>query len=198
MVLLLLGWLGYYALHSVLATTWLKAAVAARWPGGSRYYRLGYNGVAVVLFGLLMAYQHGLPARPLWAAHPVLTALGWALLAGGLLVSLLALRGYNLAEFGGWGYLRQGGVPVSTELSTYGLNARVRHPLYTGLLLLLLGYVLAAPTLPRLIFAGCSALYVLVGARLEEHKLLAHFGAAYARYRAQVPMLLPRLGRRRS
>ncbi len=55
MLVLLLALLGYYALHSVLATLWLKAAVAARWPGWSRYYRLGYNGVAVVLFGLLAA-----------------------------------------------------------------------------------------------------------------------------------------------
>lgn len=198
MLVLLVGWLGYYALHSVLATLWLKAVVAARWPGWSRYYRLAYNGVAVVLFGMLMAYQRRMTPRLLWPVHLMLTALGWIMLVGGVLVALLALRSYNLAEFSGWGYLRRGGVPASSELSTQGLNARVRHPLYTGLLLLLLGFVLVNPTLPRLVFAGCSALYVLVGARLEEHKLLAHFGAAYARYRARVPMLLPRLGRRRS
>ncbi|MCI1189696.1 hypothetical protein MON38_19920 [Hymenobacter sp. DH14] len=197
MLVLLLGWLGYYALHSVLATNWLKTAVAARWPGWSAYYRLGYNGVAVVLFGLLMAYQQQLPARPLWRGHPGFTVTGWALLLGGAVVGLLALRSYNLAEFGGLGYLRRGGMPASTTLSTHGLNAWVRHPLYSGLLLVLGGYVLVAPTLPRLIFALCSALYVLVGARLEEHKLLAHFGTAYARYQTQVPMLLPRLARRR-
>ncbi len=194
MYLLLFGWLSYYALHSVLATVWLKARVAARWPRLARFYRLAYNAVALGLFVLLMRYQLQLPAPPLWANHRLLLLAGYLLLLGGALLGLAALRGYNLAEFGGWGYLRQGGVPVSTELSTHGLNARMRHPLYSGLLLVLAGYVLVAPTLPRLIFAGCSVLYVLVGARLEEQKLLAHFGAAYARYRRQVPMLLP--GRR--
>ena len=92
----------------------------------------------------------------------------------------------------------RGGVSASTDLSTHGINVRVRHPLYSGLLRRLLGYVLVAPTLPRLIFADCSALYVLVGARLQENKLLAHFGAAFARYWRQVLILLPRLGPRRS
>jgi protein-S-isoprenylcysteine O-methyltransferase Ste14 len=197
MCLLLFGWLGYYALHSVLATGWLKTRVAARWPRLARFYRLAYNALALGLFVLLMGYQAQLPAPPLWAAYRPLLRAGYLLLFGGALLGLAALRGYNLAEFGGWGYLRRGGVPVSTELSTDGLNARVRHPLYTGLLLALLGYVLVAPTLPRLLFAVCSALYVVVGARLEEHKLLAHFGAAYARYRQRVPMLLPRLRRPR-
>ena len=36
----------------------------------------------------------------------------------------------------------------------------------------------------------------VVGTRLEERDLLAHFGAAYARYRERVPMLLPRPWRR--
>lgn len=191
MYLLLFGWLGYYVLHSLLATGWLKTMVAARWPRLFRFYRLGYNAIAVGLFALLMGYQTQLPAPPLWPEYGPLLLAGYLLLLGGALLGLAALRGYNLAEFGGWGYLRKGGVPVSTELSTQGLNARVRHPLYTGLLLVLAGYVLVAPTLPRLIFMGCSVVYVLVGARLEEQKLLAHFGAAYARYRRQVPMLLP-------
>ena len=37
--------------------------------------------------------------------------------------------------------------------------------------------------------------YVLVGATLEERKLLHQFGQAYAEYRKHTPMLIPRLGR---
>ena len=58
--------------------------------------------------------------------------------------------------------------------------------------------MVVVPTLPRLIFADCSALYVLVGVRLQENKLLAHFGSTYACYWRQVLKLLPRLGPRRS
>jgi protein-S-isoprenylcysteine O-methyltransferase Ste14 len=46
---------------------------------------------------------------------------------------------------------------------------------------------------------GVFLLYLLVGTWLEERKLLAEFGAAYARYRREVPALFPwrALGRRR-
>ena len=194
MLLLLFGWLGYFALHSVLATTWLKARVAERWPRLSRLYRLSYNVIAVGLFVLLMRYQRQLPAYTSWGDWLPLRVLGYLLLLSGTVLVLVALRGYNLAEFGGWGYLRSGGVPTSTTLNISGLNNRMRHPLYSGMLLVLAGYVLIQPVLPRLVFAACAALYILVGARLEERKLLTHFGEAYARYQKRVPMLLP--GRR--
>ena len=195
MYLLTFGWLGYYALHSTLATAWLKTRLSSRWPRLARFYRLIYNTMALGLFVLLMGYQMQLPAPLLWGGFRPLLLAGYLLLLGGVLLGLAALRGYNLAEFGGWGYLRGWKAPASTALQTGGLNAWVRHPLYSGLLLVLGGYVLVAPTLPRLIFAACSVLYVLVGARLEEQKLLVHFGTAYAHYRRQVPMLLPRLRR---
>jgi methanethiol S-methyltransferase len=35
-------------------------------------------------------------------------------------------------------------------------------------------------------------LYILVGAVLEERKLLHEFGDVYARYQQETPMLLPR------
>lgn len=193
MLLLLLGWLAYYTLHSVLAATSVKAAVAARWPRVTRYYRLAYNVLAAVLLAGLLFYQQQRPATALWEQRSGLLITGYALLLGGTGLGLLALRGYNLAEFGGWGYLRPGDLPVSTDLNTSGLNARMRHPLYTGLLLALAGYLLVAPTLPHLISVACSAIYVLVGVRLEERKLRQHFGQAYTHYQTRVPMLLPRL-----
>ena len=38
--------------------------------------------------------------------------------------------------------------------------------------------------------------YLIVGAMLEEKKLLAEFGDVYVRYREKVPMFVPRRGRR--
>jgi len=45
---LALAWLAYALLHSALAAPAAKAWVARRWPQGVRYYRLGYNIVAVL------------------------------------------------------------------------------------------------------------------------------------------------------
>ena len=196
MILLLFGWLGYYVLHSVLATMWLKNAVAARWPAAPRFYRLAYNQLSVWLFLLLFRYQLSLPATPLVPSSPVLLTLGYTLLGVGIVLVVLALRGYDLNEFAGWAYLRRGAAAADNDLNTKGFNGVVRHPLYLGILVGLGGFFMLTPTLPHLIFVGCAAAYVLVGTRLEERKLHQRFGVAYARYRRHVPMLLPRLGRR--
>ena len=46
---LLLCWLTYAVLHSLLASLWLKRGVAARWPRLASGYRLAFNVLAVVL-----------------------------------------------------------------------------------------------------------------------------------------------------
>lgn len=64
----------------------------------------------------------------------------------------------------------------------------VRHPIYTGWLILLW----AAPvmTVSRLVLAAGLSLYVVLGARFEERDLLRRI-PYYAQYRRKVPMLLP-------
>ena len=48
--LLLLYWIGYFGLHSLLASLAVKRAVVRRWPRATPVYRLFYNAVAVLLF----------------------------------------------------------------------------------------------------------------------------------------------------
>ncbi|QDA59256.1 methyltransferase family protein [Hymenobacter jejuensis] len=191
MWLLAFFWALYFALHSLLATTWLKAAVARRWPTAARFYRLAYNQLSVWGFLLLFRYQSHLPDNQLFAITPLGLGIGCGLLAAGVLVAVAALRGYDLAEFAGWAYARRGPAAADGPLRTEGLNRLVRHPLYLGLLLGLLGFWLLAPTAVRTVFVGCNLAYLLVGTRLEERKLAQRFGAAYALYRARVPQLLP-------
>ena len=122
--------------------------------------------------------------RPGWVV-----AVGGAVAAVGLAVA--ALRGYDLGEFAGWKYVRRSVLPAA-PLHTAGLNAYVRHPLYLGVLVLLAGAWLLAPTAPRAVFGLVTWAYVLLGLRAEERKLVHMFGAEYKGYRERVPALWPR------
>jgi protein-S-isoprenylcysteine O-methyltransferase Ste14 len=70
----------------------------------------------------------------------------------------------------------------------------VRHPLYVGWFFAFW----AAPTMTaaHLFFALVTTAYILIAIRLEERDLVSEHGERYRSYREQVPMLIPRPGRR--
>lgn len=81
------------------------------------------------------------------------------------------------------------------ELVTGGPYAIVRHPIYTGLLALLLATGLARVDLAATALG--AAIYVtgtLLRTRREEALLRETFGSAYEAYARRVPALVPRLG----
>ena len=77
------------------------------------------------------------------------------------------------------------------ELIRSGPYAVVRHPIYTGMLLALAG---TAMTIDKWRALAGLALIVIAFVRkltIEERFMAEQFGEAYARYRAEVAMLIP-------
>jgi len=87
------------------------------------------------------------------------------------------------------------GVLEQQQLVTGGAYGFVRHPTYLCALLVWGG--LSVSVLNPIV-ALVTALYVaptyVAYIRAEEAMMEAHFGDAYRRYRADVPMLVPRIG----
>jgi protein-S-isoprenylcysteine O-methyltransferase Ste14 len=74
------------------------------------------------------------------------------------------------------------------RLATEGIYARMRNPMYVGLLLLVAGIGLALASDWTLALLAPTALVLHYGVVLrEEAYLLAKFGDAYRRYMAKVP-----------
>jgi len=102
------------------------------------------------------------------------------------------MRYYDLRAFAGLRQTHTHDIDPPENLSVHGLNAYVRHPLYTATLLLLFAWLLWAPTIVTLEVTLIAVVYLRLGIHFEEKKLIATYGQAYRDYRARVPMLLPR------
>lgn len=104
------------------------------------------------------------------------------------------LSGLGLAVWARVYLGRNWGMPMTQkeepELVTSGPYRFVRHPIYSGLLLAIVGTAVAI-NLYLLIAAGVTGIYFIYSARVEEARLTTSFPAAYPRYRAKTKMLIP-------
>jgi protein-S-isoprenylcysteine O-methyltransferase Ste14 len=79
-------------------------------------------------------------------------------------------------------------------LVTDGVYAKVRHPQYTGLFLILFGEgIVHWPTIVSVAAFPIIVLAYTLLARREERQMLAKFGDEYRAYQRRVPMFIPRL-----
>lgn len=106
----------------------------------------------------------------------------------------LCVLGFGLT-FWARGYIgRNWGMPMSLreghELVTSGPYAYIRHPIYSGLMLAMIGSALVEGLLWMILFAFYFA-YFLVSARTEEKMMIAQFPDAYPAYRRRTRMLIP-------
>ena len=82
------------------------------------------------------------------------------------------------------------------ELIRSGPYRWVRHPIYTGLLVALLGSVIALGEVRGVIALALFTLAFLRRVTIEERLLADEFGAAYSAYCREVPRLVPSPWRR--
>ena len=186
---LAIAWIIWYVLHSVLASNQGKRLLTALFPGQGRWYRLGYNLFAVgsILYPFWLYLI--IPGEFFWnGIYSQIIGLG--VIASGLLFVREVFKSYDTGLFFG----TTTGVDdwaEGQELLIDGWHRKVRHPLYTGTSLILIGAFLLLPTEPSLIVVGISFGYLFIGIRLEERKLIQQHGKRYLSYRRQVPMLVP-------
>jgi protein-S-isoprenylcysteine O-methyltransferase Ste14 len=77
------------------------------------------------------------------------------------------------------------------ELMQDGPYAYVRHPIYSGLLLMALGTAVESGRLGSFVLLAAVAVVFAVKAHLEERLMTSHFPEAYPQYRRRVKALIP-------
>ena len=76
-------------------------------------------------------------------------------------------------------------------LITNGIYSYMRHPQYTGIILVTLGMLIHWPTFITLFMWPILVLVYYGLAKKEEKKMERKFGVAYQEYKSRVPMFLP-------
>lgn len=180
-------WLGYFIIHSVFALNQVKKLFYSAGMNPASY-RLVYNIFNLLLLVPIFFYSSSINDEFIFTSSFTIKVTGLLVSGYGIVIVKLAFRSYNTRAF-----LGLGNIEKENELRTDGLLQYVRHPLYTGSILVVLGYFLIKPTIGIAISVGMVILYFIVGIRFEERKLIKLFGDLYVDYKKKTPMLIPRI-----
>jgi protein-S-isoprenylcysteine O-methyltransferase Ste14 len=178
----------------VFLTYWLVAAVGVKRtvPTGSRLQGTGVRLLALV--GVVLLLRLGLRLLPRAAdaaASGRSSPFGPVGGGGGVVVCALGL---GIAVWARVCLGRNWGLPRTRKegqtLVTSGPYARVRHPIYSGMLLMGLGTVLVGGLVwlvPVVLFGA----YFVYSAKVEERLMARQFPLLYPEYRRRTKMLIP-------
>jgi protein-S-isoprenylcysteine O-methyltransferase Ste14 len=172
-----IGWLVYWVVMAFKAKRTVER-------GGFLAYRV----VALAVFVVIAAagrLLHVSAQDRLWPHTPPVAVAAGCMVAAGVAFSVWA----RVALGRNWS--AEVTFKEDHELVRAGPYALVRHPIYTGLLLMALG---TATNYGRaigfaLLATGCAAVWWKV--HLEERIMDAHFPADYADYRSRVHAIIP-------
>ena len=162
-----------------------NATSAPRERAGSQPGSTALMVVAVVCVGLaIVSRSHfdGLAVGALWVR-----ALGLAVLLASTVFTLWAR--FSLGTM--WSVAPK--VTGDRHLRTHGPYAVTRHPIYTGVLGMILGATLLSGIGQWIVLFPVGLILFKVKIRMEEHLMVATFPDEYPRYRRQVPQLVPGL-----
>ena len=186
-------WLSFGLVHSLLARNSSKRALQ---PLFGRTYRISYNLFSALHIGLVIIGGEivlGGNSVGFDLGRDLAVAVKICQLAG-IVVIVASLTQYDLGRFSGVTQMFQGGTQAASEelLHLGGMHRYVRHPLYLGVYLYLIGGSLSEFGAQTALW-GC--LYLVIGTWFEERGLVAQFGQAYVEYKQKVPAVVPYKGR---
>jgi protein-S-isoprenylcysteine O-methyltransferase Ste14 len=161
---------------------WLVASVGVK-VGQTRWARWAGIRVGIILVILLLVRDKALKGHAT-IHNPWLQGIGLALFLLGLALAIWARV-----------YLgRNWGMPMSQkadpELVTTGPYSRVRHPIYSGIILAMIGTTIAVDVywLVAVVLLGA---YFVYSAVMEERFMADRFPDSYPEYKRSTKMLVP-------
>ncbi len=152
-------------------------------------YAFEMFGIPMSMYIIAWAFGSTLPEGILWG-HTLIQWMGYWPMYIGLVISLLGL---GLVVVGWREIYRQYWSKEENRghLVTSGIYRYIRHPQYTGFMLITLGMMLEWVTLPLLIMWPILGVVYYRLARREEADMEKEFGKEYVEYRNRTSMFVP-------
>jgi protein-S-isoprenylcysteine O-methyltransferase Ste14 len=176
-VVILVGWVAFWVY-------WLAASANVK-AGQTRWTRFAGIRVGVILVVLLLLRVRAFKGH-VATSSPWLQGIGLAVFVLGLALAIWA------RVFLG----RNWGMPMSQkadpELVTTGPYRSIRHPIYTGIILAMVGTTIAV-SLYWLVAVVVIGAYFLYSAVVEERSMARLFPDSYPAYKQSTKMLIPYL-----
>lgn len=145
-------------------------------------FRLGIFVVAFVIVRL--SYRHSYDFQQFGGHSGATLIVGFILFILGLLLAIWA----RLYLGKNWG------MPMTKkqqpELVTTGPYSIIRHPIYSGILLAIIGTAIAI-SFYWLLIVAVSGTYFIYSATVEERNMTKEFPKVYPGYKAKTKMLIP-------
>lgn len=185
-------WTAWCTLHSALISPSVTLAFRNRFPAGARYHRITYNLIAIVTLAPVLLYSFSIRGPMVFSWQGPWRFVQVALSISAIFFFIAGSRRYDLFQFLGVRQMKEENTcSVLTDdcsLDTSGILSVVRHPWYTGGILIIWARPLdLGAILTNIVITA----YFVVGAHLEERKLGVQFGQEYIDYQKRVSMFLP-------
>jgi protein-S-isoprenylcysteine O-methyltransferase Ste14 len=192
-LLIALMWTGYCSLHSYLISIRFTNLMMRLLKNYYAFYRLFYVLISVMLI---------IPVINITAEldHDIIITypLPWSIVRYALVIFSLLLFfkafifDYDALSFFGirqiLNFRKKEIINTEEGIKKSGLLGIIRHPMYFALIIFLWSQTFR---LSDIVTNTVLTVYIIIGTKLEERKLVLEFGDSYVQYQKEVPMLIP-------
>jgi methanethiol S-methyltransferase len=185
-------WIAWCLQHSLLNSDGPIRRTSILHSRIGRYYRLLYVLVSIITLSLVIWAGSEIKEYQLWRWPDWLRPVQAGIWIIAIVMFWLSSRRLDLWRLMGVRALveRSARNPKSDELVTTGIYGCIRHPQFlAGLMVLWARDLTDRGLVTTLVLSG----YLIIGARIEESRLLTRLGDRYRRYYAEVPGFIPRM-----
>ena len=193
-LLLVITWVGWCAMHSFLISSTMTGYLQSRFPGYVSWYRIFYNIFSLTTLLVPVYCMKTIESSPVFSWEGFMQLPRFAMLLLALILFREGSKKYDLGFFLGIQQLKTGkGNTLLDDKEMFaatGVFGLVRHPWYTGSLLLVWSFF-PVYTVVNVVTAAILSIYIVTGTVLEEKKIKAEYRESYTNYQKDVSMLVP-------